>query len=87
MDQIQPIPKYHLDFVAIKDDRPVKFNITITIPCQHQCPLPGDEVLQLPQATANAAGFDKNVFKVESRRFIFDSIEPGTTGTIFLRIS
>ena len=84
MTQIQPIPKYHLDFVAIKDGKPVKFDLTITIPSQLQCPLPGDEV-QLPLAIAKKAGFNKTDFKVEGRRFIFDSIQEGII-TIFLRI-
>jgi hypothetical protein len=86
MNQIQPIPKYHLDFVTIKDGKPVKFNLTVTIPSQLQCPLPEDEV-QLPQEVTKAAGFDKTDFKVESRRFIFDSIQKTGIITIFLRIS
>lgn len=86
MNTPQVIPQYVLKFVAIKNDKPVEFNFKVTIPCIQQPPLPGDEV-QLPQQMASSAGFGKNTFKVESRRFLFDSIEPGTAATIYLRIS
>jgi hypothetical protein len=86
MNQIQPIPKYILKFVAIKDNKPVEFNFTFTIPSVQQPPVPGDEI-QLPEKITSVAGFTKTVFKIQSRRFLFDSLEPGIAGIIYLSVA
>ena len=81
----QIIPRYITIFQAIKNGETIDLKLQHTAPAETAIPLPGDEVL-LPEEVAKKAGFQKKVFTVVSRRFLYDGLI-NVAGAVVLTLS
>jgi hypothetical protein len=78
--------RFILTFEAIKNGEVIDLSYQNNAPAEAHIPTVGDEVV-LPKEVATKKGFEKNIFTIIARRFIYDGIPAGIAGAATLVLS